>query len=124
MPYKKTLGMYRRMLKSMQIVFAGDFEMFHKCRIEIRKSIVEAKDETDPAKINELLFQYEETRRILMQNVVQVSRDRQEPQSDSFLTCKVYRGTSSPMGHTGGRLGRTMPWAHPSRSEDHICGRH
>jgi hypothetical protein len=50
--------------------------MFHKCRIEIRKSIVDAKDETDPAKINELLFQYEETRRILMQNVVQVSRDR------------------------------------------------
>lgn len=124
MPYKKTLGMYRRMLKSMQIVFAGDFEMFHKCRIEIRKSIVDAKDETDPAKINELLFQYEETRRILMQNVVQVSRDRQEPLSGSILTCKVYRGMSSPTAHTGGRLGRTMLWAHLSKNDGHICGRH
>lgn len=38
-PNKKTLGMYRRMLKSMQVVFAGDFEMFHRCRIEIRRSI-------------------------------------------------------------------------------------
>ena len=66
MPYKKTLGMYRRMLKSMQIVFKGDYEMFHRCRLEIRKSIQSQKDETDPAKINELLFQYEETRRILL----------------------------------------------------------
>ena len=55
-PYKKTLGMYRRMLKSMQIVFAGDYEMFHRCRMEIRNSIVQTKDERDPAKINELLF--------------------------------------------------------------------
>jgi len=31
--------MYRRMLKSMQIVFKGDFEMFHRCRIEVRRSI-------------------------------------------------------------------------------------
>ena len=65
-PYKKTLGMYRRMLKSMQVVFAGDFEMFHKCRLEIRRSIILTKDERDVAKINELLFQYEETRRILL----------------------------------------------------------
>ncbi len=66
--------MYRRMLKSMQVVFAGDFDMFHRCRIEIRNSIIQQKDEKDPAKINELLFQYEETRRILLQNVVQVSK--------------------------------------------------
>lgn len=46
-PYKKTLGMYRRMLKSMQIVFKGDYEMFHKCRVEIRKSIYDTKDEKD-----------------------------------------------------------------------------
>ena len=38
-PYTKTLGMYRRMLKSMMIVFKGDFDMFHRCRMEIRKSI-------------------------------------------------------------------------------------
>ncbi len=70
-PNKKTLGMYRRMLKSMQVVFAGDFEMFHRCRLEIRRSIESQSEERDPAKINELLFQYEETRRILLQNVVQ-----------------------------------------------------
>eukprot|EP00347_Sterkiella_histriomuscorum_P001580 403371482 len=70
-PYTKTLSMYRRMLKSMMVVFKGDPEMFHRCRMEIRKSIVDQKDETDPSKVHELLFQYEETRRILMQNVVQ-----------------------------------------------------
>ena len=55
-PYKKTLGMYRRMLKSMQVVFKGDFDMFHRCRIEIRRSIQDTSEERDPAKINELLF--------------------------------------------------------------------
>jgi complex III assembly factor LYRM7 len=69
-PYTKTLGMYRRMLKSMMVVFKGDPEMFHRCRLEIRKSIKDQSEERDPAKVNELLFQYEETRRILMQNVV------------------------------------------------------
>ena len=69
-PYKKTLGMYRRMLKSMMVVFKGDPDMFHRCRIEIRRSIQGQADERDPAKINEFLFQYEETRRILLQNVV------------------------------------------------------
>jgi complex III assembly factor LYRM7 len=58
------------MLKSMMVVFKGDPDMFHRCRMEVRKSIVDAKDEKDPAKINELLFQYEETRRMLLQNVV------------------------------------------------------
>ncbi len=55
-PYTKTLGMYRRMLKSMMVVFKGDYEMFHRCRMEIRNSIIQHKDETDPAKINEILF--------------------------------------------------------------------
>ncbi len=64
--------MYRRMLKSMMVVFKGDFEMFHRCRMEVRRSILESKDETDPVKINEMLFQFEETRRILLQSVVQV----------------------------------------------------
>ncbi len=40
----------------MQIVFAGDFEMFHRCRMEIRRSIEQTAEERDPAKINELLF--------------------------------------------------------------------
>lgn len=70
-PNPKTLMMYRRMLKSMQRVFQGDHEMFHRARIEMRKSIVASKDIEDPAKVAELLFQYEETRRILLQNVVQ-----------------------------------------------------
>ena len=44
------------MLKSMQIVFKGDFEMFHRCRIEVRRSIMDQSQERDPAKINEYLF--------------------------------------------------------------------
>lgn len=48
--------MYRRMLKSMMVVFKNDPEMFHRCRIEIRKSILDTKDERDPKKINEMLF--------------------------------------------------------------------
>ena len=55
-PYKKTLGMYRRMLKSMMVVFKGDYDMFHRCRMEIRKAVVDQKDERDIAKINESLF--------------------------------------------------------------------
>jgi hypothetical protein len=45
--------------------------MFHTARIEIRKSIEATGDERDPAKIAEMLFQYEESRRMLLQNVVQ-----------------------------------------------------
>ena len=45
--------------------------MFHRARIELRRSIEIHKDEQDEAKVNELLFQYEETRRVLLQNVVQ-----------------------------------------------------
>ncbi|CDW83352.1 UNKNOWN [Stylonychia lemnae] len=42
-----------------------------KCRIQIRRSILDQREETDPAKVNELLFQFEETRRMLLQQVVQ-----------------------------------------------------
>lgn len=47
-PYTKTLSMYRRMLKSMMTVFKNDPDMFHRCRIEIRRSIESTKDERDP----------------------------------------------------------------------------
>jgi hypothetical protein len=55
-PNPKTLMMYRRMLKSMQRVFAGDYEMFHRARIEMRKSIEASKDIEDQQKVAELLF--------------------------------------------------------------------
>jgi len=69
-PHVKTLAMYRRSLKSFMTVFKNDFEMFHRARIEFRRSIESTKDERDLAKINELLFQYEETRRTLLTKVV------------------------------------------------------
>ena len=71
LPHRKTLAMYRRTLKAMSKVFAGDYRMFHQARIEFRTSVESYQDETDRQKINDLLFQYEETRRILLKNVVQ-----------------------------------------------------
>lgn len=59
------------MLKTMMVVFKGDFEMFHRARIEVRRSIELTKDERELAKVNELLFQYEEARRVLSEKVVQ-----------------------------------------------------
>ena len=47
-PNPRTLMMYRRMLKSMQIVFNGDHEMFHRARIEMRRSIESHSEEQDP----------------------------------------------------------------------------
>lgn len=70
-PHLKTLTMYRRTLKSMMKVFANDPEMFHRGRIEFRRSIEEHAEERELHKINDLLFQYEETRRILLKSVVQ-----------------------------------------------------
>ena len=70
-PNPKVLMMYRRMLKSMMRVFANDYEMFHRARMEVRASIEEHAHETDKAKINQLLFDYEESRRILLKSVVQ-----------------------------------------------------
>ena len=65
-PHIKTLMMYRRTLKSMMRVFANDYEMFHRARIEFRKSIEDDADLRDKAEINQKLFQYEETRRFLL----------------------------------------------------------
>ena len=70
-PHLKTLAMYRRMVRSLYTVFENDPEMFHRTRIEIRRSIEEHKEERDLMKVNELLFQYEETRRILLTKLVQ-----------------------------------------------------
>jgi hypothetical protein len=55
-PNAKTLAMYRRLLKAVGRVFEGDYVMFHRTRIEVRKSIEATACETDPVKINELLF--------------------------------------------------------------------
>ena len=52
----RTLAMYRRTLKTFMTVFQGDYEMFHRSRLELRKSIEAQKGETDQAKVNELLF--------------------------------------------------------------------
>ena len=40
----------------MQTVFEGDYEMFHKARIEMRRGIEAKKEERDPAKVAEHLF--------------------------------------------------------------------
>lgn len=55
-PHPKTLAMYRRMCKSMMEVFNNDPEMFHRARIEVRRSIEAHAEERDTAKVNELLF--------------------------------------------------------------------
>ena len=70
-PHLKTLAMYRRTLKSFMTVFRDDYEMFHRARIEFRRSVEEHAEERDQAKVNELLFQYEETRRTLLSKIVQ-----------------------------------------------------
>jgi hypothetical protein len=48
--------MYRRMLKTMMVVFKNDFEMFHRARIEVRRSIEAGKHERELIKVNEMLF--------------------------------------------------------------------
>lgn len=70
LPHVKTLTMYRRMLKTMMVVFKNDFEMFHRARIEVRRSVESTAGERDLAKVNELLFQYEEARRVLSEKVI------------------------------------------------------
>ena len=40
----------------MMTVFDGDYEMFHRVRLEVRKEIEKHKDERDPMTINELLY--------------------------------------------------------------------
>jgi hypothetical protein len=63
--------MYRRMLKSMMRVFDGDYEMFHRARMEVRQSIETQKDMRSVSEVNDMLFQYEESRRILLKSVYQ-----------------------------------------------------
>lgn len=55
--------------------FPGDYVMFHKCRIECRKKILESKDETDPIKIQDHIFFGEEIRDMIETNLMQV-RDK------------------------------------------------
>lgn len=51
-PHVKTLAMYRRTLKSFMTVFKDDYEMFHRARIEFRRSIEDTKEERELAKVN------------------------------------------------------------------------
>lgn len=52
--------------------FPGDYVMFHKCRIECKKKILENKEETDPIKIQDLIFFGEEIRDMIETNLMQV----------------------------------------------------
>mmetsp|Transcript_27736 Transcript_27736/g.24535 ORF Transcript_27736/g.24535 Transcript_27736/m.24535 type:complete len:136 (-) Transcript_27736:26-433(-) len=70
-PNPKTMMMYRRMLKAMMRVFKGDYEMFHRSRIEFRKNILEYKDITTKKELNKVIFGFEEGRRMLLKNIMQ-----------------------------------------------------
>lgn len=54
--HKPTLMLYRRLLKTMMKVFDGDYEMFHKSRIEARVKILQNKSLTDPVEIQDKIF--------------------------------------------------------------------
>lgn len=69
--HKPTLMLYRRLLKTMMKTFDGDYEMFHKSRIEARNKIKENKDLTDPVQIQEKIFFGEEIREFLETSVLQ-----------------------------------------------------
>lgn len=55
-PHLGTLKFYRRLLKTMMSVFDGDYEMFHKTRLEARQKILENKALTDPVEIQNKIF--------------------------------------------------------------------
>lgn len=57
----------------MMVVFDGDFEMFHRVRLEARREILKNKEETDPVKIQDLIFYGEEARDFLKVNLIQVT---------------------------------------------------
>ena len=40
MIYKGTLSFYRRLLKTLMVVFENDYNNFHKTRIEAKKMIM------------------------------------------------------------------------------------
>jgi len=46
--YKPTLMFYRRLLKTMMKTFIGDYNMFHQCRLEARKKIMDSSALTNP----------------------------------------------------------------------------
>ena len=50
-PSVKTLMFYRRLLHTMMKTFDKDPEMFHRCRIDARKKIMEHSKEENPVKI-------------------------------------------------------------------------
>ena len=54
--HKPTLMLYRRLLKTMMVTFDGDYEMFHRTRLEARKQILENKNLTDPIQIQDKIF--------------------------------------------------------------------
>ena len=70
-PYKPTLALYRRILKTMMQSFSGDYEMFHRCRIETRKKILEHQAETDVVQIHNHIFLGEEAREFMEKNIIQ-----------------------------------------------------
>lgn len=72
-PYKPTLAFYRRLLQTMMKSFVGDYNTFHKVRLEARKKILENKEETDEMKIHKLIFFGEETRDFLEKNIIQAN---------------------------------------------------
>lgn len=55
----------------MMKAFDGDYEMFHRCRIEARKKIIENKDLRDPVQIQEKIYVGEEAKDFLESNVIQ-----------------------------------------------------
>ena len=70
-PHKPTLQFYRRLLKTMVTSFTGDYEMFHRCRLEAKKKILENKDETDLVSIHNQIFFGEEARDFISTNMIQ-----------------------------------------------------
>ena len=68
--HKPTLMLYRRLLKTMMVTFDGDYQMFHKCRIEARRKILENKQLTDPVEIQNKIFFGDEIRDFLEGSVI------------------------------------------------------
>jgi complex III assembly factor LYRM7 len=68
--HKPTLMLYRRLLKTMMITFNGDYEMFHRSRIEARRKILENKELTDPVEIQNKIFFGDEIRDFLEGSVI------------------------------------------------------
>ena len=76
-PYQPTLAFYRRLLHTMMKTFVGDYNMFHRVRLEARRKILENKDETDEVKIHKLIFFGEESRDFLEKNLIQANLQKE-----------------------------------------------